>query len=279
MADRRHAVLVTGCSSGIGRHVAERLRARGYRVLATARAVADLERLQGDGLDAIPLDLDDPESVSNAAAEVLSRCAGELYGLFNNAGWGITGAVEDLSREALRAQFETNLFGPLQLTNLLIPAMRRQGRGRIINNSSVLGLVALPFRGAYNASKFALEGLTDTLRLELADTGIHVSLIEPGPIVSRFRANAYRAFRRYIDAEHSVHRETYRAVEKRLAASDPTSIFTRKPEAVLRKVVHALESARPKPRYYVTAATPLLAFLRRALPTRALDWVSMRAGG
>lgn len=265
------AVLITGCSSGIGYHTAVGLRERGYRVLASARRAADVTRLEGEGFEALALDVDDPESIAAAVEQVLERTGGALYGLFNNAGWGQPGAVEDLSRAVLRRQFETNLFGAHELTARVLPAMRRAGAGRIIQNSSVLGLVALRYRGAYNASKFALEGLSDTLRMELRGSGIHVSLIEPGPITSRFRENAHRAFRENIDAAASPHRDTYAAVERRLAAEGDAAPFTLSPQAVLRKVVHALESPRPRPRYYVTTPTHALAFLKRVLPHAWMD--------
>ncbi|NIR28271.1 MAG: SDR family oxidoreductase [Gammaproteobacteria bacterium] len=273
-------MLLTGCSSGIGRCVAEGLRARGYRVFATARREADVDALAALGLEALHLDLTDSASIGAAVEAVLQRTDGTLYGLFNNGAFGQPGAVEDLSREVLRAQFETNFFGWHELTCRVIPVMRRQGFGRIIQNSSVLGLVALKYRGAYNASKFALEGLTDTLRLELSGSGIHVSLIEPGPIESRFRANAYQAFRRNIDAAASAHREAYLAVERRLAQEDSEPPFTLPPAAVLRKVIQALESRRPKPRYYVTVPTHVFAAVKRVLPHRGLDrvllWLSSR---
>jgi NAD(P)-dependent dehydrogenase (short-subunit alcohol dehydrogenase family) len=270
---QRRSVLITGCSSGIGRRAAEILRERGWRVFATARKEADVRRLRADGFESLPLDLDDPRSIARAVDEVMERTGGRLAALFNNGAYGQPGAVEDLSRDTLRAQFETNLFGWLDLTNRVIPHMRRQGAGRIVNNSSVLGLVALPFRGAYNASKFALEGLTDTLRLELRGSGIHVSLIEPGPIESRFRANAVRHLRARIDMEASPFAEQYRAALRRLEREGPVAPFTLPPDAVARKLVHALESPRPKPRYYVTTPTHLFAALRRILPTRALDAV------
>lgn len=274
------AVLITGCSSGIGRCVAEGLRARGYRVFATARKQPDVDALAARGLEALPLDLTASASIERAVQTVLERTGGALYALFNNGAYGQPGAVEDLSRDVLRAQFETNLFGGHELTCRVLPAMRRQGCGRIIQNSSVLGLVALRYRGAYNASKFALEGLTDTLRMELAGTGIHVSLIEPGPIASRFRANAHAAFQRNIDRLHSAHREAYAALERRLAHRGPEPPFTLPPEAVLSKVIDALESARPKPRYYVTVPTHAFAMLKRLLPHRGLDrvllWTSSR---
>ena len=273
------AVLITGCSSGIGLCVAQGLKVRGWRVFATARQSADVERLRAGGLESLPLDLRDSDSVRAAVAEILDRTDGRLEALFNNGAYGQPGAVEDLSREALREQFETNLFGTQELTNRIIPVMRRQGGGRILYNSSVLGLVALPYRGAYVASKFALEGLADTLRLELVGTGIHICLIEPGPILSRFRDNAHAAFQRHIRAEASPHREKYAAMEARLLKEGPAAPFTLPPEAVLKRVIHALESPRPRARYPVTLPTYLLAALRRLLPTRALDTVLRRVGG
>lgn len=276
-------VLITGCSSGIGYCAAQGLRRRGYRVLATARRPEDVSRLAAEGLESLQLDLDDSESIRRTVNEVLTRTGDRVYALFNNAGYGQPGAVEDLSRAAVRAQFETNLFGGLELTNLLIPAMRRQGQGRIIQNSSVLGLVALPFRGAYNAAKFALEGLSDTLRQELQGSGIQVSLIEPGPIESRFRANALKALRREIDMEVSVHSQRYQRMVERLQRTGPVAPFTAAPDAVLKRLIHALESRRARPRYYVTPPTHLLGHSRRILSTRAMDrlarWLSRQEEG
>ncbi len=276
MSMQHRAILITGCSSGIGYYAARGLKARGYRVFATARHQEDVEKLQAQGLESLRLDLDSSASIEAALEQILELTSGRLYGLFNNGGYGQPGAVEDLSREMLRAQFETNVFGSIELTNRVIPVMRQQGFGRIIQNSSVLGLVALPYRGAYNASKYALEGFFDTLRLELADSGIQVSLIEPGPITSRFRANAFNVYKRTIDAEHSVHRETYRTMEKRLTKEGPAAPFTLGPEAVLVKLLHALESPQAKARYYVTAPTWFFALMRRLLPTAGLDWILRR---
>lgn len=275
----KHHVLVTGCSSGIGRCVALGLHGRGYRVLATARRDEDLAALSEAGLTAIELHLDRPESVAAAADRALSIADGYIYGLFNNGAYGQPGAVEDLTWAALEAQLRTNVIGWHELTRRLVPAMRARRAGRIIQNSSVLGLVAMPFRGAYNCSKFALEGLTDTMRLELHGSGIHVSLIEPGPIESRFRENAHAMFKTYIDAERSVHRDSYRAMERRLEKAGPTTAFTLPADAVLKKVVHALESKRPRPRYAVTVPTHAFGLLRRLLGTRQLDWVLRRASG
>jgi NAD(P)-dependent dehydrogenase (short-subunit alcohol dehydrogenase family) len=265
------SVLITGCSSGIGLCVARGLKARGYRVFATARQATDVQRLAADGFESLQLDLDDSASIAAAVREVLARTGGTLDALFNNGAYGQPGAVEDLSRDVLRAQFETNLFGWHELTGLVLPVMRRQGHGRIIQHSSIVGLIALRYRGAYNASKYALEGLTDTLRLELRDSNIHVSLIDTGPVTSRFRENSYAAFLRNIDQNNSVHRVQYERVVKRLTTPGAVVPFTLPPEAVLKKVVQALENRRPRPRYYVTFPTYLFAYLKRVLSDRMLD--------
>jgi NAD(P)-dependent dehydrogenase (short-subunit alcohol dehydrogenase family) len=271
MTSTRGSVLITGCSSGIGHACAAGLQARGWQVIASARKPADVARLRDEGLTTVQLDLDDPDSIQAGLDAALDLTGGGLDALFNNGAYGQAGAVEDLTREVLRAQLETNLLGWHDLTRRVIPIMRAQGRGRIVQNSSVLGLVAMPFRGAYCASKFALEGLTDTLRLELAGSGIHISLIEPGPILSRFRENGYAAYQRNIDRDASVFRDTYARMEARLTKQGPAQPFTLGPEAVLKKLVHALESPRPRPRYYVTFPTHLMGTLRRLLSTRGLD--------
>lgn len=275
----QRSILITGCSSGIGLCAAQGLSARGYRVFASARRESDVQKLQAMGLESLPLDLADSASIRQAVQEVLQRSGGKLDALFNNGAYGQPGAVEDLRREVLREQFETNLFGTLELTNLVIPVMRAQGHGRIVMNSSLLGFAAMPYRGAYNASKFALEGLTDTLRLELTGSGIFVSLIEPGPITSRFRANAFAAYQRNIDAEHSVHHEKYLAMVRRLEKPGPAAPFTLPPEAVLEKLIHAVESRRPKARYPVTVPSHAFALFKRILPTFAMDWILLKASG
>ncbi len=269
-------MFITGCSTGIGYCVAHGLKAAGYRVIASARQAADVERLQQEGLECLQLDLDHPESIQQAVQELADRSGRKIYGLFNNAGFGQPGAVEDLSREVLRAQFETNVFGTIELTNRILPWMREAGEGRIIQNSSLLGFVSLAYRGAYNASKYALEGLYDTLRLELAGTAIYPVLIEPGPIESRFRANAFAAYKKNIDVGHSAHREQYLAIEKRLLKEGPAAPFTLPPEAVFDKVIKALESRKPRPRYYVTVPAYLFGSLKRILSSRALDRVLLK---
>lgn len=274
----KKTILITGCSSGIGYCAAKGLQERGYRVFATARKRSSVEKLLAEGLESFRLDLNDSNSIHFAFEEVMRRTGGELYALFNNGAYGLPGAVEDLNRDALRAQFETNVFGWQELTNLVIPVMRRQGCGRIIQNSSVLGFVALPFRGAYNASKYAIEGLSDTLRLELKGSNVYVSLIEPGPIASQFRTNAVQALQKYIDIENSFHREKYQGVLSRLNKPGPAVPFTLPPEAVLKRVIHALEAEKPQARYYVTVPTYLFGILKRILSTRALDVLLAKSG-
>ncbi len=275
--EERRCILITGCSSGIGRTCALGMLARGWRVFATARREEDIEALKDMGLDALYLDYDEPESIVACVSDVLRLSGGRLDALFNNGAYGQPGAVEDLSREVLRRQFETNVFGWHDLTRQVIPVMRAQGHGRIINNSSVLGLVAMKWRGAYNASKFAIEGLTDTLRLELRGSGIFVSLIEPGPIFSKFIETALRHFRENIDIEHSHWRAYYEKRMQTLKGEGRPNPFKLPPEAVLKKLVHAVESPRPKPRYYVTVPTHVMAMLKRLLPTRWLDALLDRA--
>ncbi len=264
-------ILITGCSSGIGYCTAVELKKRGHKVIATARKSEDVTRLIQEGFTAIQLDLADSQSIQQAVKQVIDLTDGHCDALFNNGAFGQPGAVEDLTRDVLRHQFETNLFGTHELTNLLIPLMRKQGHGRIIYNSSILGLVAMRYRGAYNASKFALEGLADTLRLELYGTNIHISLIEPGPILSDFRKNSYALYKKNIDPVHSCHKEAYAAMEARLQKEGPAVTFTLPAQAVAEKVLHALEAKRPKMRYYVTFPTYLFAVLKRILPMSWLD--------
>ena len=270
------SVLITGCSSGIGYHVAHRLREDGYKVIASARQLKDVEKLQQEGFFALHLDLADENSIRRAVDATLEHTQGTLYGLFNNGAYGQAGAVEDLSIEALRQQFEVNVFGWMLLTNLLIPVMRKQGSGRIIQNSSVLGFVALKFRGAYVASKYAIEGFSDTLRLELKDSGVYVSLVEPGPIESKFRENSYAAYKRFIDPTKSFFQQEYLENEQRLQKEGNAVPFTLPPEAVYRKVEHALTSSSPRARYYVTFPTYLFGYLKRLLPSKALDTILKR---
>jgi NAD(P)-dependent dehydrogenase (short-subunit alcohol dehydrogenase family) len=268
MADR--TVLITGCSSGIGYAAANMLKARGWRVFATVRKDADLVRLEAQGLEVFRLDYAEPITISECVGEVAERTRGKLFALFNNGAYGQPGAVEDLSRAALTAQFEANVFGWHELTRDCLKLMRANGGGRIVNNSSVLGLTAMKWRGAYCASKFAIEALSDVLRLELQGTGIHVSVIEPGPIATRFVEHAIEAFDRNIDVDTSHYRVAYEAQRRRLNGGG-TKRFKLQPEAVVAKLVHALESRKPRRRYYVTVPTYVMAWARRLLPPPALD--------
>lgn len=270
MHTNNKSVLITGCSTGIGYDTAITLLKRGYQVFATARKPVDVERLADLGLTSFQLDLADEKSISTAVEQVLNHSGGELYALFNNGAYGQPGALEDLPTEVLKEQFETNVFGWHSLTRQVIPVMLKQGYGRVIQNSSILGLVSMPYRGAYNASKYAIEGLTDTLRLEFMDTNIHFSLIEPGPIETQFRKNAREKFEQHIDMKQSRHSVSYQKQLDRLG-KDIANKFTLPPSAVTRCVIHALESKRPKNHYYVTTPTYIFAILKRLLPSSWLD--------
>ncbi|MDA7946568.1 MAG: SDR family oxidoreductase [Hyphomicrobiaceae bacterium] len=269
MPDSR-SVLITGCSSGIGYACAHGMKARGWRVLATARKREDIKRLEGEGLEVLQLEYRDAQSIRKCADAALERTDGKLAALFNNGAYGQPGAVEDVSVDVLREQFEANFFGWHDLTCRIIPAMRKQEHGRIVQCSSCLGLVSLKYRGAYNATKFALEGLSDAMRQEFAGSGIHVSQIEPGPIDTRFVEHSLAAYRANIDLEGSVHAAIYK---ERIASMENggSTRFKLGPEAVLEKLIHALESPDPRAHYYVTTATHLLAWGRRLLSTRLLD--------
>ncbi|GAA5074019.1 SDR family NAD(P)-dependent oxidoreductase [Roseibacterium beibuensis] len=270
-------ILITGCSSGIGRAAAHGLRQRGWRVIASARQQADVDRLRADGFDSVRLDYANPDSVAQGLADTLDLTGGTLDALFNNGAFGLPGAVEDLPRGALEEIFATNLFGVHDLTRRVIPIMRAQGHGRIVQHSSVLGHVTYKWRGAYVATKFALEGLTDTLRIEMMDTPIHVVTLNTGPVTSMLRQKAIPHFERWIDWQNSPRADLYRAsLLKRLYEDRGPDRFELPPEAVVRELVHALESPRPRPRYYITTPAYIANGLRRALPTRALDWVLNR---
>lgn len=266
-------ILITGASSGIGLDAARTLKARGWRVLATCRRPEDATNLARDGLESLMLELASEASVAEAAAEALERTGGRIDALFNNAAFATPGAVEDLPRAAFREIFEANLFGQVDLTNRILPAMRRTGAGRIVMNSSVLGLVGAPWRGAYVATKFALEGLTDVLRLELDGSGVHVVLLEPGPIATPFRRNSIPHFERHVDWRASPHREAYEArLMPRLYSEEPGTGQS-PASAVTARLIEALESRRPRARYAVTGATRGAALMRRLFPTGLIDRV------
>ena len=266
----QRTVLITGCSSGIGHDAALGLRAAGWRVFASCRKAEDCARMRGLGFDSPLVDYDDPDSIAAGLAEVLSVTGGTLDALYNNGAFACPGAVEDLPRGALEAIFSTNLFGVHDLTRRVIPVMRAQGHGWIVNCSSVLGLVGYKWRGAYVATKFALEGLTDVLRLEMRDTPIKVILLEPGPIKSRIRQNAIPHFERWFDVKASARADQYPALTRRLYEGGEDR-FQLPASAVTAKLRHALEHPRPKPRYFITTPTHVAATMRRLLPTWAQD--------
>ncbi|MEM8656154.1 MAG: SDR family NAD(P)-dependent oxidoreductase [Pseudomonadota bacterium] len=272
------SVLITGCSSGIGYAAAHGLRAAGWRVFASCRKADDCARLQGEGFLSPRIDYQDSASIISGLDAVLAETGGKLDAVFNNGAFGTPGAVEDLPTDALRAIFEANVFGWHDLTRAVIPVMRAQGHGRIVQCSSVLGFVTMPWRGAYNSTKYALEGLTQTLRVEMRDTPIDVISIQPGPITSKIRVNSIPHFERWIDWEGSVRADQYRnTLRKRLYEDRGRDTFELPAEAVVRKLRHALEAPRPRPVYMVTTPTYVMAGLRRLLPVRALDWILSRA--
>lgn len=273
----KKTILITGCSSGIGLDAARGMRDRGWRVFAACRQQRDCDRMRAEGFDSPRIDYTDPDTIATGLAEVLKATDGTLDALFNNGAHGLPGAVEDLPTDGLRAIFEANFFGWHELTRLVLPVMRRQGHGRIVQNSSVLGLVAFPWRGAYVATKYAVEGLTDTLRVELTDTDIHVVLIEPGPVTSKIREKSIPHFERFIDWQNSPLKELYeKSLLKRLYESSGKDKFELPASAVTAKLALACESRRPRPRYYVTTPTYISGFLRRVLSTRASDRILAR---
>lgn len=271
------AILITGCSTGIGYTCAHALHKQGYQVIASCRKLEDVERLKSEGLTCIHLDLNERESITNGAKQAIELSNGKLYALFNNGAYGQPGALEDLSTEAMKEQFESNFFGWHELVLHILPTMRENGEGRIIQNSSVLGFAAMKYRGAYNASKFAIEGWTDTLRLELYGSDIKISLIEPGPIETQFRANGLKAFKKWVDIENSFHSQAYRQQLQRLEKDKSSKQFVLPPESCIKPLLHALESPKPKNRYRITTPTKVFAVLKRIFPSRWLDHLLRKA--
>ena len=270
------SILITGCSSGIGLCLANGLRSKGYRVFASARKTDDVLKLKELGFETLLLDLSSSDSVNTAINELYKK-TDSLYALINNGAYGQAGALEDISRNALEKQFQANVFGWHELTNLVLPRMRELNVGRIIYISSVLGFVAMPLRGSYVSSKFAIEGLVNTLRLELKNTSIKFSVIQPGQIESKFRQNSFLAFKENVDISNSLYQENYKAMIERLN-SDENVQFTLQPEAVLKCAIHALDSKKPKNYYRVTFPTKLFRFLGRILPSSWMDNILSKAG-
>lgn len=272
-------IFITGCSTGIGLDALSTLHKQGYSVIGSCRKQQDVEKLIVQGFNCIQLDLAESNSVESAVSELKQLTDNKIDVLFNNGAFGLPGAVEDLSREAMQFQFNTNVFGTQQLTNLIVPIMRKNGGGKIVYNSSILGFAAMQYRGAYNASKFAIEGFADTLRLEVKQDNIHVSLIQPGPIISNFRTNAFAQFKHWIHPENSTHQQSYQAMVSRLDSPESKAPFVLKAEAVTQALIHIIEHKRPKIRYPITIPTKVFAWLKRILPARILDTLLIKAGG
>lgn len=272
------SILITGCSSGIGLDCAKTLHAHGWTVFASCRQQKDCERLKMMGIEAPRLDHADPVSITETIQYILTKTNGKLDAVFNNGAFAVPGAVEDLPTDALRSIYETNLFGYHEVIRQVIPIMRAQGKGKILNCSSVLGFVAIPWRGAYNSTKFALEGLTDTLRIEMRNTNINVILIEPGPIGTKIRENSIPHFERWVDWENSPRKKQYETdlIKRLYQPKNKPDAFELPVSAVTKVVMKALESHHPKPRYYVTIPTHFMGLLRRILSTRSLDWFISR---
>ena len=262
-------ILITGCSSGIGYDTAHYLNNSGYKVYATARKLEDVERLKKEGLDSYLLDVTSADNITKILNMIIANDK-KLYAVFNNAGYGQPGALEDINLDTLREQFETNVFGLHELTKQSIKIMRKQSYGRIIQHSSILGLISLRFRGAYNASKYAIEGLCDTLRLELAGSNIFICTINTGPVKSSFRKNAILMFKKNVISTDSIFKKEYDEQLRDTKEKDD-DVFTKNSDVVIKNIVHALESKTPQARYYNTLATYILASLKRVLPTRVLD--------
>jgi NAD(P)-dependent dehydrogenase (short-subunit alcohol dehydrogenase family) len=274
----KKTILITGCSTGIGYDAAHTLLQKGWRVFATCRLEEDCIRLRNEGLESFTLDYSCEKSVQAAVTETLKRTNGTLDALYNNGAYAIPGLVQDIPREAYRAIFEVNLFGYFDLINKILPIMQDQGHGRIINCSSILGFTAIKARGAYNATKFAMEGLTDTLRLELGKSPIKVILIEPGPITANIRINSQQHFEKWINWKSSRDILFYeKKLIPRLYSTTNTLDFGQLPaSAVTQKIIHALESKRPSPRYYVTMPTFIAGVCNRLFSTRVLDWIKSK---
>ena len=272
------SILITGCSSGIGEDAARTLRDRGWRVFAACRKAEDCARLQADGFGSPRIDYREPNSITQGLAEVLDATGGTLDALFNNGAHGLYGAVEDLPSDALREIFEDNFFGWHELTRQVLPIMRAQGYGRVLQCSSVLGFSYIPMRGAYSATKHALDALSKTLRVEMRGTGVHVVMIEPGPITTAFREKSIPVFERWIDWKNSPRRAEYetKMIARMYETRSKPDPFELPASAVTAKVIRALEAPNPKPRYMITGATYIGAALHRVLPHRWLDVISAR---
>ncbi|MBN2824683.1 MAG: SDR family NAD(P)-dependent oxidoreductase [Campylobacterales bacterium] len=266
-------IVITGCSSGIGLATAHYLKDQGIKVYPSARKSEDVAKLKELGFeDAFVLDVTNYDHIRVAINEVLAK-DGKIDVWFNNAGFGQPGMVEDIETTILKEQFETNVFGLHEATRQIIAVMRKQGYGKVIQHSSVLGIISLSGRGAYNASKYAIEGLTDTLRLDLKGSNIHAVLLNTGPISSDFRKNAIAKLQANVDIQHSRFKELY---IQNIEGNNKKVPFNEEAVSVAKVVHRIIQAKRPKPRYYITKATYILGYLKRFLSSKMLDRILVR---
>ena len=270
MADISHAVLITGCSTGIGRATAERLAKRGLTVYATARRLESIEDLKAAGCKTLALDVTDEDSMRAAVAAV-EEAEGAVGALVNNAGYSQSGAVETVAPEDVRRQFETNVFGLLRMCQFVLPGMRRQGEGRIVNVSSMGGKLTFPGGGVYHATKHAVEAISDAMRFEVKGFGVDVSIIEPGLIKSHFAETAVGS----VSHEDGPYAEFNIAVSAATtgAYEGPFGKLGGGPEAVAKAIEKAITARRPRPRYPVTLSARVFMTQHALLPDRAWDRV------
>jgi len=271
------AVLITGCSSGIGHATAQRLSADGWNVYATARRPEAITDLEGAGCKTLGLDVTDEQSMTAAVAQV-ADAEGAVGVLINNAGYSQSGAVESVAPEAVRRQFETNVFGLLRMCQLVLPGMRSRGWGKVVNIGSMGGRLVFPGGGIYHATKYAIEALSDALRFEVRGFGIDVILIEPGLITTRFGEVASGSVDEGADGDTGPYADFNRHVAKVTseAYAGPMAKLGGPPEKVAATIAHALAAERPKARYQVTPSAHLLIGQRRITPDRVWD-LMMRA--
>lgn len=260
------SVLITGCSSGIGLVAAVTLHQRGYQVFASARKREDVITLQQKGLNALQLDVTDGGSIASALGNLLETTGGKLDAIFNNAGIVVPGAVADLTTSMLETQFKTNVYGPIELIRQVLPIMHRQGHGRIIQNSSIMGFFSMPFSGAYSASKHALEALTSALYQELKPFNIYVSCINPGPVESKLRDHSRESYEKN-DFSKSLFTKTYQRLETEyFQRSEGERSLIQQPDAVVKQLIKALESKHPRLHYYTSFSSRTICILKNILP-------------
>ena len=269
-------ILITGCSSGIGKDVAITLHNKGWRVFATCRSKTDCTFFTKLGIESFPLDLLKEESINCAVNLVKEKTKSQLDVLFNNGAYAIPGAIQDIPRSAMREIFEVNVFGQIDLINRCIPLMMSSDYPKIINCSSVLGFISLPYRGLYSATKYSIEALTDALRRENYDSKIKFVLIQPGPINTDIKKKSVKHFEKWINWKKSIHKKTYEnKVIKRLYDNnykDSFNSYELQPDEVTKILINVLNSKKPKARYKITIQTKIAQIMTKLLPTNILDW-------